>query len=307
MTDDPNHPAEPVEPPPPISIGRVLAAARAAKGLSVEDVAATTRIRAALVQAIERDDFEACGGDFYARAHVRTIARLVEADAEMLVSEFDREHGGPPAPVEEPVPAPLTKTEVASRRPASRWAAAAIAVVAVLVLVLIGQWVIGGGSGNQARGSQDQGSRNRHHPVASPSSTPSPSSSAAPSGSATASPSIPIDPTTAPSGSSSSTPTSPSGASSSPSASGSAADGVSVVVAASDRSWVLVDASSGAQVFQGILDAGQSRTFTDHTSLTMRFGNVNGTTVRVNGQPPRRPCPQTVCTVQFTPQTGTSG
>jgi len=50
-----------------VTIGQTLAAAREHAGLTDEEVAAATRIRRTLVVAIERDDFSACRGDFYAR------------------------------------------------------------------------------------------------------------------------------------------------------------------------------------------------------------------------------------------------
>ena len=71
-------------------LGAALAAARRERGLSVEDVSAATRIRPAIVRAIEADDFDACGGAAYARGHLRSIAQLVGADPRPLVEEFDR-------------------------------------------------------------------------------------------------------------------------------------------------------------------------------------------------------------------------
>lgn len=271
-----------VDPPehPPISVGQALAEARAAAGLSIEDVAATTRIRASLVQAMERDDFSGCGGAFYARAHVRTIARLVDADADFLVAEYDRQHGPPPTSAHElAAPATLTHTaDAAARKPASRWAVAAIAVVAILVIVLIGRWALSGsdGQGNQTKPGP------RPHPVAT--STHSSAS-----------------PTPTPSASSTPTPTRPTQTTPSPSPT---PTGVSLAIDVTVRSWVQVTASSGAEVYQGVLEAGENRTFTDPASLTVRFGNAPGVTVSLNGRPARQPCPQYVCTVQFTPQSG---
>ena len=79
-------------------IGAALKAARESRGLSVEDVAAATRIRASIIRSIEKDDFSACGGDVYARGHLRVIAQLVGTDPRPLVEEFDRRS-------DEPVPA----------------------------------------------------------------------------------------------------------------------------------------------------------------------------------------------------------
>nr|MYU47427.1 DUF4115 domain-containing protein [Streptomyces sp. SID7803] len=81
------------------SIGRVLQQARLAAGLTVEEVSTSTRVRIPpIVHAIEQDDFSRCGGDVYARGHIRTFARAVGTDPEPLVTQYDAEHGGRPAP-----------------------------------------------------------------------------------------------------------------------------------------------------------------------------------------------------------------
>ena len=72
-----------------VSIGEALAQARRQAGLSVAQVSQKTRIQEAIIRDIERDDYSACGGDFYARGHVRAIARAVGADAEPLIQQYD--------------------------------------------------------------------------------------------------------------------------------------------------------------------------------------------------------------------------
>jgi cytoskeletal protein RodZ len=76
-----------------VSIGESLADARRHAGLSVTQVSQQTRIREAIIRGIEQDDFSACGGDFYARGHIRSIAGVVGTDPVPLVSEYDAEHG----------------------------------------------------------------------------------------------------------------------------------------------------------------------------------------------------------------------
>ena len=58
-------------------IGPVLAAARRRLSLGVDGLAERTRIRPHVIEAIEVDDFAPCGGDFYARGHLRTLARVL--------------------------------------------------------------------------------------------------------------------------------------------------------------------------------------------------------------------------------------
>jgi len=86
------------------SIGRALRQARIAAGLTVDDVSSATRVRIAIVHAIESDDFAPCGGDVYARGHIRTLARAVHLDpvthvggagGEARVAEQVGDVGGP--------------------------------------------------------------------------------------------------------------------------------------------------------------------------------------------------------------------
>ena len=78
-----------------MSIGESLAEARRQAGLSVAQVSQETRIRESIIRDIEQDDFSACGGDFYARGHIRGIAGVVGADPVPLIREYDAEHGPP--------------------------------------------------------------------------------------------------------------------------------------------------------------------------------------------------------------------
>jgi cytoskeletal protein RodZ len=72
-----------------MTIGETLAKARRDAGLTVTQVSERTRIREAIIGGIERDDYAACGGDFYARGHIRSIARVVGADSVLLIAEYD--------------------------------------------------------------------------------------------------------------------------------------------------------------------------------------------------------------------------
>ena len=76
-------------------IGEALAGARRQADLSVAEVSERTRIRATIIRAIENDDYSACGGDFYARGHIRSIAKAVGTDPEQLIHEYDTVHRAP--------------------------------------------------------------------------------------------------------------------------------------------------------------------------------------------------------------------
>ncbi|MEY9857263.1 transcriptional regulator with XRE-family HTH domain [Catenulispora sp. GAS73] len=80
-------PAEPVDLTDSQIVGRRLSLARQHAGLSIEDVVAATRIRPGMLREIEAGEFVHCGGDVYARGHVRAIARVVGIDPEPLLAE----------------------------------------------------------------------------------------------------------------------------------------------------------------------------------------------------------------------------
>jgi len=70
-----------------VSIGADLADARRRAGLTVTQVSQRTCIRETLINGIERDDYAACGGDFYTRGHIRAIAKVVGAGCGVIAAQ----------------------------------------------------------------------------------------------------------------------------------------------------------------------------------------------------------------------------
>lgn len=75
-----------------MSIGETLAEARQEAGLTIAQVSQRTRIRESIVRSVEQGDFSPCGGDFYARGHIRSIAEVVGIDPAPLLREYDGAH-----------------------------------------------------------------------------------------------------------------------------------------------------------------------------------------------------------------------
>lgn len=245
--------------------GATLAAQRERAGLSVEDVAAETRIRGTVVRAIERDDYAPCGGEVYARGHLRAIAHAVGADGEAVVRAYDQRFGRqlpklsvtPISTIGEPVREVTRK----ATRTAPKWPAAAIAVLALVVVLLAVSWVVGK-SGDRA--------------------TPRAGATGAPPASTTATPTTPS--------------TAPTTSDAPPSTSKPAPSGITVRVAVTDESsWVRVRSSTGQEIYQGILAKGEMKDFHDPASLSLRFGNAQVVELTVNGTKVGRPCAQQVC------------
>ncbi|MFA1549992.1 helix-turn-helix domain-containing protein [Actinomadura chokoriensis] len=139
-----------------MSIGETLAEERQRAGLSVTQVSLQTRIRETVIRGMEADDFSACGGNFYARGHIRSISRVIGIDAEPLVAEFDDGHGGAPQPVSA-VSAFEPEQPVAFReRKAPNWSAAMVLALALVVVYGVVQ-VVGHGGGERRTARQVAG------------------------------------------------------------------------------------------------------------------------------------------------------
>lgn len=85
-----------VEPAADPVIGPDITAARTRIGLSVDALADRTRIRPHVIESIEVDDFVPCGGDFYARGHLRTLARVLGLDDGALLKAYDERYADAP-------------------------------------------------------------------------------------------------------------------------------------------------------------------------------------------------------------------
>lgn len=72
-----------------MTVGHRLRAARETAGLSVADVAAATRMRATIIEAMEADDFSLCGGAVYARAQLKMMAPIIGLDPVEIAECFD--------------------------------------------------------------------------------------------------------------------------------------------------------------------------------------------------------------------------
>ncbi len=77
-----------------MSLGSLIAKARKDAGLSLEDLAAKTNIRLSVLSEIEKNNFSHCGGETYARGHVRNIASILKADQKEFIRLYEEEQGG---------------------------------------------------------------------------------------------------------------------------------------------------------------------------------------------------------------------
>jgi cytoskeletal protein RodZ len=84
-----------------MSLGSVIRQARIDAGLSIDDLSERTSIRAGLLKEIESDDFTKCGGETYARGHLRNIAPQIKMDPQLLLELYENEQSMQPRRIQE--------------------------------------------------------------------------------------------------------------------------------------------------------------------------------------------------------------
>ncbi|MYU24943.1 RodZ domain-containing protein [Streptomyces sp. SID8352] len=231
------------------SVGTALRRARIDAGLTIDDVSSATRVRIAIVRAIEADDFAPCGGAVYARGHIRTLARAVRLDPDRLLARFESEHGGRPAPTPA---APLFEAErIRPERRGPNWTAAMVAAI-VAVVGFVGFTVVKGGDDGADKANLAEGAE----PSASAPASAKPEKPAAPK----------PDPTDS-------------------AIAAAPQDKVTVKVSATDgRSWISAKDHSGRLLFDGLLKQGDSKTFQDNDRINLVLGDAGAIQLYVNGK-----------------------
>lgn len=163
-----------------VSIGRVLSDARCRSGLSISEVSRRTRIREPVIWSIELEDFSQCGGDFYARGHIRAIAAAVRVDPAPLIAEYDAVHAahdadhGPALLALRP-PDPVGRDERLRRR--HRHRVAWVTALCLVVLAIFGGEAYhfastGNSAHHAAQAAFNRSSASHHSQHAKPSPSP---------------------------------------------------------------------------------------------------------------------------------------
>ncbi|WP_249417042.1 helix-turn-helix domain-containing protein [Streptomyces sp. TS71-3] len=235
-----------------MAIGRVLQRARLDAGLGIDDISTATRVRIPIVQAIEQGDFSRCGGDVYAKGHIKTLARAVGLDPRPLLERYDAEYGTS----ESLTPAsPLFEAErIRPERRGPNWTAAMVAAI-VAVIGFVGFTLF---QGNDPAGDSGTQAAEGANPAESK-PTPTPHHSAPPAA-----------PKPAPSDSA---------------IAAAPRDKVTVMInAAQSRSWVSAKDHNGQVIFDGTLQKGEKKTFQDSDKIDLIVGNVSSVELFVNGK-----------------------
>ena len=123
----------------PPTAGAILAQAREAAGLSVQDVALQLRLAPRQVTAIERDDFASLPGRTFVRGFVRNYARLLKLDVDAILAALP---GDGAAALDRPSLAATTRaigelpSERAARPGAAKWAIPLVLIAIVAIAAL---------------------------------------------------------------------------------------------------------------------------------------------------------------------------
>ena len=226
-------------------IGSELKSAREAAGLSLDEVATKTKLRSSLISAIENDDFSLCGGDVYARGHIRVLATLYRIDSTYLLEIFDKNFG-----VTETALNDLAErnSQNLDRRSSVTWKSLSAAAAVVLFGAVFLSNQMSGNDGTDGNAENDGNGASNSSSLAAGNNSPSPSDSQ----------SLP--------------------------AVASVDEGVKVrLTVVKSYSWISVTAADGSSLFTGQIEKGEVREFTDPQVLRLVIGNAGAVSLNVNG------------------------
>jgi cytoskeleton protein RodZ len=228
-----------------MSLGSLITQARKSAGLSIEDLSAVSNIRGALLREIESNNFVNCGGETYARGHIRNLATKLGVDPQIFIAAFEDEQSH----VDRSMKDLLLENSVMRKSQKTRkvsWKILATISVSSLFVVGVGQMII-----------SNTTSMDIPKPIATASATPSESvdpspvaAEATPSEQATVSTGIGVE---------------------------------LVITAARAKSWLFVSDAAGRTLFSGQISRGVTKTFSTDISLNVKVGNAGGVDLTVNG------------------------
>lgn len=235
-----------------MSLGSVIRQARIDAGLSIDDLSERTSIRAGLLKEIESDDFTKCGGETYARGHLRNIAPLLKMDAGVLLELYENEQSMQPRRIQEMLAENNVMTNPVDKKTIS-WKTLAGISLATLALLGAVQIIISNSETTEVSNPEV---------VATESATAEPTNTteAQPTPTATTTPTTVRD-------------------------TYSSGTGVSVSVAASrGNSWLFVSDDNGTTLYSGQIRSGQNLNFSSTTRVSLRVGNAGAVDISVNGK-----------------------
>jgi cytoskeletal protein RodZ len=229
-----------------MSLGEFLRGARESAGLSIDELSEITSIRPGLIKEIENNNFVNCGGDTYARGHLRNIAPKISVDAQTLIDLYNQEHSSESRTIHDLL-VENNVTKLPTERKTLSWKPLAIASIVILAAIAGGQIII-------------SNSETTVVPLASKSPTPAPS--VTPSAEPT------VDPT--PSATATNTPD--------------ATGDMKLTIAATRGNSNIDVVVDGKHLYKGPIFQGDSKTFSAPKSISVYLGNAGDLDLTLNGK-----------------------
>jgi cytoskeletal protein RodZ len=227
-----------------MTLGSMITQARKSAGLSIDDLSASTNIRISLLREMESDSFHNCGGETYARGHIRNIAAKLGVDPLIFIAAFEEEQMHTDRSMKDLLIENSVMRVSETDRKIS-WKVLATISVASLFVVGLAQIIISNTSSVEIPKPISTFS-------ATPSETPSPEvSDSNPTEQATVSTGTGVQ---------------------------------LIVSATRAKSWLFISDASGRTLFSGQISKGSIKTFSTDVSLNVKIGNAGGVDLTVNGK-----------------------
>ena len=232
-----------------MTLGSTIRDAREAARISLESLSDSTSIRIGLLTEMENNNFSHCGGDTYARGHLRNIANRIGLNPQILLDLYNDQHSTENRAIQDLL-AENNIMQVPREKKTISWKVPALVSVTILFVIASVQIVTS---------NQDS------------SPTPAPSVSASKS----------AEPTPAPT--ESSTPTPPPTQSPAPAVTSKSGPVELTLVASRGNSYIHI-VVDGAQAEKGSMFQGESKTFKGKKVISIYLSNPAGLDLTLNGK-----------------------
>ena len=232
-----------------MTLGSTIRDAREAARISLESLSESTSIRIGLLTEMENNNFAHCGGDTYARGRLRTIAKRIGLNPQILLDLYDEQHSTEKRAMQDLL-VENNIMQVPREKKTISWKVPALVSVTILFVIASVQIVTS---------NQDS------------SPTPAPSVSASKS----------AEPTPAPT--ESSTPTPPPTQSPAPAVISKSGPVELTLVASRGNSYIHI-VVDGSQAEKGSMFQGETKTFKGKKVISIYLSNPAGLDLTLNGK-----------------------
>jgi cytoskeletal protein RodZ len=227
-----------------MSLGSMITKARKDAGLSIDDLSAATNIRGTLLREMESNNFSQCGGETYARGHLRNIAIKLNFEPQIFLTAFEDEQMHVDRTMQDLLVENSVMREPKEARKVS-WKVLVTISIASLFVAGLAQIIVSNDSAPDIPVAVEESAT----PTASPEAT-------------TATEVVPTEESTVSTGQGVEV----------------------IINAVRAKSWLFVSDSSGRVLFSGQIPQGLTKTFSSDAQLNLKIGNAGGVDVSVNGK-----------------------